>query len=246
MIEADPMKQNVFLARENPPRFAPEGSSSSSRGRSQDAPRDFRPPRAVPRRPPARPSPPGQTRGRRSHMKAPQTAVQRQQAICAAGTAWVAVLPRDAPGLVCTPKHDDVRPARLQEPNCCAEPGEPCSNNRDKHPAASANGTRRGGACSHESAPRAFAGLRSLPFHDHADEPPSSHSIAGVLRPGNYGVAPRSRWAHLRDGRRGRTGHSVRLAQRFDSASRRRCFSSAATTRFPSRSGSSGGTQSAI
>jgi hypothetical protein len=40
MIEADPVKQNVFLARENPPRFAPEGSSSSSRGRSQDAPRD--------------------------------------------------------------------------------------------------------------------------------------------------------------------------------------------------------------
>ena len=35
MIEADPVKQDVFSVRKTPPRFAPEGSSSSRRGRSQ-------------------------------------------------------------------------------------------------------------------------------------------------------------------------------------------------------------------
>ena len=32
MIEAGPLKQKVFSVRTNPPRFAPEGDSSSSRG----------------------------------------------------------------------------------------------------------------------------------------------------------------------------------------------------------------------
>ena len=35
MVEAGPLKQKVFSVRTNPPRFAPEGYSSSSRGRSQ-------------------------------------------------------------------------------------------------------------------------------------------------------------------------------------------------------------------
>jgi len=35
MIEAGPVKQNVFSVRKTPPRFAPEGSSSGSRGKSQ-------------------------------------------------------------------------------------------------------------------------------------------------------------------------------------------------------------------
>ena len=41
MVEAGPLKQKVYLARENPPRFAPEGDSSSSRGRSQGMSQGF-------------------------------------------------------------------------------------------------------------------------------------------------------------------------------------------------------------
>ena len=45
MIEAGPLKQKVYLARENPPRFAPEGDSSSSRGRSQATRAEWREPK---------------------------------------------------------------------------------------------------------------------------------------------------------------------------------------------------------